>query len=50
MKIFAVDWSKLKIFADDNLNVNQNLKFANGRIENIVNNNNAFQSLLLKGH
>ena len=31
-----LDLSKLKAFADDNLNVNQKLKFALGRVENIV--------------
>ena len=30
-----LDWSKLKAFADDNLNVNQKFKFALGRVENI---------------
>ena len=29
-------WSRLKAFADDNLNVNQQLKFAFGRTENIL--------------
>ena len=31
-----LDLSKLKAFADDNSNVNQKLKFALGRVENIV--------------
>ena len=31
-----LDKSKLKAFADDNLNVNQRLKFALGRVENLV--------------
>ena len=31
-----LDWSKLKAFADDKINVNQKLKFDLGRIENIV--------------
>ena len=31
-----LDLSKLKAFADDNLNENQKLKFALGRVENIV--------------
>ena len=31
-----LDQSKLKAFADDNLNVYQKLKFALGRVENIV--------------
>ena len=31
-----LDLSKLKTFADDNLNVYQKLKFALGRVENIV--------------
>ena len=33
-KIVAL--TKLKAFADDNLNMNQKLKFALGRVENIV--------------
>ena len=31
-----LDWSKLKAFADDKINVNKNLKFVLERIENIV--------------
>ena len=31
-----LDWSKLKEFADDKLKLSQNLKFALGRVENIV--------------
>ena len=31
-----LDWSKLKAFLDDNLNVYEKLKFALGRVENIV--------------
>ena len=31
-----LDLSKLRAFADDNLNVNQKLKFVFGRVENIV--------------
>ena len=31
-----LDQSKLKAFADDNLNVNKELKLALGRVENIV--------------
>ena len=31
-----LDLSKLKAFADVNLNINQKLKFALGRVENIV--------------
>ena len=31
-----LDLSKLKAFADNNLNVNQKLKFALGRVENIM--------------
>ena len=31
-----LDWSKLKAFADDILNVNQKLKFNLGKVENIV--------------
>ena len=33
-KIF--DWSKLKAFANDKINVNEKLKFGLGRVENIV--------------
>ena len=33
-KIF--DWSKLKAFADDNINVNEKFQFILGKIENIV--------------
>ena len=31
-----LDWSKLKAFADDLINLNQKLKFDMGRVENIV--------------
>ena len=31
-----LDWSKLKTFADDKLNVNEKLNFGLGRVENIV--------------
>ena len=31
-----LDWSKLKAFADDKINVTENLKFGLGRVENIV--------------
>ena len=31
-----LDWSKFKAFADDNVNVNKELKFDMGRVENIV--------------
>ena len=31
-----LDLSKMKAFADDNLNLNEKLKFALGRVENIV--------------
>ena len=31
-----LDWSTFKAFADDNSNLNQKLKFALGRVENIV--------------
>ena len=31
-----LDWSKLKAFADDKINESQKLKFAFGRVENIV--------------
>ena len=32
----VLDWSKLKAFADDKLNVTKELKFVLGREENIV--------------
>ena len=46
-KVF--DWSKLKAFADDNLNVNQKLKFAFGRVDNIVGKgeNTGYENFLL---
>ena len=31
-----LDWSKLKTFADDKLNLTENLKFVLGKVENIV--------------
>ena len=31
-----LDWSKLKAFADDKINVTEELKFVLGRVENIV--------------
>ena len=31
-----LDWSKLKAFADEKINVTQELKFVSGRKENIV--------------
>ena len=31
-----LDWSKLKAFADDKINVTKELKFVLGRVENIV--------------
>ena len=31
-----VDWSKLKRFADDNLNIAQMMEFSFDRVENIV--------------
>ena len=31
-----LDWSKLKVFADDKLNVTEKLEFVLGRVENIV--------------
>ena len=31
-----LDWSKLKAFADNKIEVNENLKFALGRVEKIV--------------
>ena len=30
------DWSKLKVFAEDNINVNKKFQFVLGRVENIV--------------
>ena len=48
-KIF--DWSKLKVFADDKINVNEILKFGLGRVENIAGKgeNTGFQRLLFRG-
>ena len=31
-----LDWSKLKAFADEKINVTKQLKFGKGRVENIV--------------
>ena len=31
-----LDWSRLKAYADNNLNVHQKLNFVLGRVENIV--------------
>ena len=31
-----LDWSKLKAFADNKMNVTKNLKFGLGRVENMV--------------
>ena len=31
-----LDWSKLKTFADDKINVTERLKFVPGRVENIL--------------
>ena len=31
-----LDWTKMKAFADDNINVTENLKPGFGRVENIV--------------
>ena len=31
-----IDWSKLKVFADDKLNINEKLKFCFGKVENIM--------------
>ena len=31
-----LDWSKLKVFADDKINVNEKFKFGSGTVENIV--------------
>ena len=44
-----LDWSKLKAFADDKINVNQKLKFNMGKVENIVENgeNAGYQHFLL---
>ena len=44
-----LDWSKLKAFADNKINVNEKLKFGLGRIENIVGNgeNAGYQHFLL---
>ena len=43
-----LDWSKLKAFADDKINVNEKLKFGMGKEENIVGKENAgYQHFLL---
>ena len=44
-----IDWSKLKAFADDKINVPQNLTFLGGRIENVVGKeeNTGYQHFLL---
>ena len=44
-----LDWSKLKAFADDKINVTVKLKFSLGRVENIVGNgeNAGYQHFLL---
>ena len=44
-----VDWSKLKAFADDKINVPRNPKFVLNGVENIVGNreNAAYQCFLL---
>ena len=44
-----LDLSRLKAFTDDSLNVNQKLKFALGRVENIVEKgiNSGYQHFLL---
>ena len=45
----CLDQSKFKAFADDNLNVYQKLKFASGRVENILGNgeNAGYQHFVL---
>ena len=47
-----VDWSKLKAFAEDIINVNEILKFRLGRVENTVEQgeNAVFQQFLLFPH
>ena len=44
-----LDWSKLKALADNKMNVVENLKFVDGRIENIVEKgeNAGYQNFLL---
>ena len=44
-----LDWSKLKPFADNKIDVNKNLKFVLGRVENIVGKgeNTGYQHFLL---
>ena len=47
-KDIFLDWSKLKALADDEINVNENLKFVLGRVEEIVGKENAgYQHFLL---
>ena len=45
----TMDWSKLKVFADDKLNATENLKFVLGWVENTVGKgeNTGFQDFLL---
>ena len=44
-----LDWSELKAFADDKINVNQKLKFDISKVENIVEQgeNASYQDFLL---
>ena len=44
-----LDWSKLKAYADDKINITEKLKFVFGRVENIVGKgeNAGFQNFLL---
>ena len=48
----SLDWSKLKEFADDKVNVIQNLKYALGRVKIIVakGENASYQHFLLLTH
>ena len=55
-KIF-LDWSKLKAFADDKINVNKKIEIGLGRVENIVGKGenagfsyNVFKMLLFPDH
>ena len=44
-----LDWTKMKAFADDNINVIKNLKLLRGRVENILGKgeNTGYQHFLL---
>ena len=47
-----LDWFNFKPFADNKINVSENMKIVLGRLENIVGKreNAGYQSILLQGH